>query len=155
MRHLWKISSNKSESAGIDTGHTPYHFFKDSESIVNEPAEIYGESLGYSDTDPLFGFLEYTQADVAEVLEVDPSTLFRWKKDDKKLTKLLTKSILDMDKVIAKGIRIFGSEDLLSQWLHTPNLALGNKKPVALLKNPYGTSLVDQALEGMSWGAVL
>jgi putative toxin-antitoxin system antitoxin component (TIGR02293 family) len=111
--------------------------------------------LDFKDTSALVDYLEFTQADVAEVLEVDPSTLFRWKKDEKKLTKVLTKNISDMDKVIAKGIRIFGSEDALAVWLHTPNTSLSNQKPSILLKNPYGTELVDQALEAMSWGAIL
>ncbi|MHA7129567.1 antitoxin Xre/MbcA/ParS toxin-binding domain-containing protein [Algoriphagus namhaensis] len=155
MKHSWKIAIGESDSQEIGTGETPYYFFQPEGDVVSEPAEVYGESLVYSDTDALFGFLEYTHADVAEVLEVDPSTLFRWKKDQKKLSKVLTKTILDMDKVIAKGIRIFGSEEALSVWLHTPNSSLGQQKPATLLKNPYQIELVDQAMEAMSWGAVL
>jgi putative toxin-antitoxin system antitoxin component (TIGR02293 family) len=86
---------------------------------------------------------------------VDPSTLFRWKKEDRKLSKSLTKNLLEMDQIIAKGIRIFGSEELLSQWLHTPNSGLGDQKPATLLKNPYQITLVDQALEAISWGNIL
>jgi putative toxin-antitoxin system antitoxin component (TIGR02293 family) len=111
--------------------------------------------LDFKDTSVLFDFLEFTQADISELLEVDPSTLFRWKKDEKKLSKVLTKNILDMDKVIAKGIRIFGSEQALADWLQTSNSSLGNQKPAQVLKNPYGIELVDQAMEAMSWGAIL
>jgi uncharacterized protein (DUF2384 family) len=60
-----------------------------------------------------------------------------------------------MDQIIAKGIRIFGSEKLMSEWLHTPNAALSSQKPVDLLKNPYQISLVNQALEAISWGNIL
>jgi putative toxin-antitoxin system antitoxin component (TIGR02293 family) len=158
MTHTWKITMGGLDADSLVTGQKPYHFFKDilfTPLLVNEPAAIYGEVLDFKDTSALFDYLEFTQADVAEVLEVDPSTLFRWKKDEKKLTKVLTKNILDMDKVIAKGIRIFGSEDALAVWLHTPNTSLSNQKPAILLKNPYGTELVDQAMEAMSWGAIL
>lgn len=158
MTHTWKITMGGLDADSLVTGQKPYHFFKDipfTPLLVNEPAAIYGEVLDFKDTSELFDYLEFTQADVAEVLEVDPSTLFRWKKDEKKLTKVLTKNILDMDKVIAKGIRIFGSEDALAVWLHTPNTSLSNQKPAILLKNPYGTELVDQAMEAMSWGAIL
>jgi putative toxin-antitoxin system antitoxin component (TIGR02293 family) len=98
--------------------------------------------------------LDFTSQDVADLLEVDPSTLFRWKKDDRKLSKAITKNLLEMDQIIAKGIRIFGSEELMSEWLHTPNAALSSQKPVDLLKNPYQITLVDQALEAISWGNI-
>lgn len=155
MGHTWKITLGDQDLDSLVTGQKPYHFFRQSSWVVNEPAVMYGEVLDFKDTSELFDYLEFTQADVAEVLEVDPSTLFRWKKDDKKLTKVLTKNILDMDKVIAKGIRIFGSEDALAVWLQTSNSSLGNQSPASLLKNPYGTELVDQAMEAMSWGAIL
>ena len=155
MGHTWKITLGDQDLDSLVTGQKPYHFFRESPWVVSEPAVMYGEVLDFKDTAELFDYLEFTQADVAEVLEVDPSTLFRWKKDEKKLTKVLTKNILDMDKVIAKGIRIFGSEDALSVWLHTSNSSLGNQTPASLLKNPYGTELVDQAMEAMSWGAIL
>lgn len=71
------------------------------------------------------------------MLEVDPSTLSRWRKEDRKLTKILTKSILEMDQVIAKGILIFGTKELLSQWLHTENTSLTNQKPSVLMKIPF------------------
>jgi putative toxin-antitoxin system antitoxin component (TIGR02293 family) len=155
MGHRWKITIGDQDLDSLVTGQKPFHFFQEMPLSVSEPSVMYGEVLDFKDTSELFDYLAFTQADVAEVLEVDPSTLFRWKKDEKKLTKVLTKNILDMDKVIAKGIRIFGSEDALSAWLHTSNSTLGNQTPAILLKNPYGTELVDQAMEAMSWGAIL
>ncbi|WP_075350034.1 antitoxin Xre/MbcA/ParS toxin-binding domain-containing protein [Algoriphagus marinus] len=155
MAHAWKISFGGQDSDTLLTGQKPYHFFNDSPIVANEPELLYGEVLDFKDTSVLFDFLEFTQADISELLEVDPSTLFRWKKDEKKLSKVLTKNILDMDKVIAKGIRIFGSEQALADWLQTSNSSLGNQKPAQVLKNPYGIELVDQAMEAMSWGAIL
>ncbi len=155
MTHTWKISFGGQASDTLVTFQQPYHFFNDSPIVANEPEVLYGEVLDFKDTSVLFDFLEFTQADISELLEVDPSTLFRWKKDEKKLSKVLTKNILDMDKVIAKGIRIFGSEAALAEWLQASNSSLGNQKPATLLKNPYGTELVDQAMEAMSWGAIL
>ena len=89
------------------------------------------------------------------MLEVDPSTLSRWRKEDRKLTKMLTKNLLEMDHVIAKGIRIFGTEELLSQWLYTANISLGDQIPSRLMKNPYGIDRVDEAIEAMPWGSIL
>jgi putative toxin-antitoxin system antitoxin component (TIGR02293 family) len=155
MSQTWKIRFTDQNPEVIETGIRPYHFFKDSVSVVNEPRESYGAVLDFHETSPFFDYLNFTTHDISEVMEVDPSTLFRWKKEDRKLSKSLTKNLLEIDQIIAKGIRIFGSEELLSQWLHTPNASLGDKKPSTLLKNPYQISLVDQALEAISWGNIL
>lgn len=131
------------------------YFFKTRTDMVSEPHPYLDDTMSFSETKVLFDFLDYSQHDVAEVMEVDPSPLFRWKKEDKTLTRLLTKTIKDMDKVIAKGVRIFGTEALFSAWLHTQNHALDHKKPADLMRDPYGLELVDQALEAMSWGSFL
>lgn len=131
------------------------YFFKSRTDMVMEPSPYQDEPMSFSETKVLFDFLGYSQQDVAEVMEVDPSTLFRWKKEDKTLTRLLTKTIKDMDRIVAKGVRIFGAEALFSAWLYSPNHALGLKKPADLMRDPYGLELVDQALEALSWGSFL
>lgn len=155
MTHSWKISFGEAGAKAIHTGHDSYYFFQEVISMVSEPAAVYQVAVSFHDTGEIFDFLDYTQQDISDMLEVDPSTLSRWRKEDRKLNKILTKSILEMDQVIAKGIRIFGSEELLSQWLHTENTSLGGQKPSTLMKNPYGSDRVDEAMEAMSWGAIL
>lgn len=113
------------------------------------------EQFNLSETKELFDYLQFSQAEVAEVFEIDPSTLVRWKKEDRLLSRLLTKSIKDMDKIIAKGIRIFGTEALFQDWLQTTNEALGNQRPIDLMRSPYGVERINQALEAMSWGNIL
>ena len=120
-----------------------------------EEISLYGKTIDFNTTQPLFDFLGFSQQDIAEMMEVDPSTLFRWKKEDKKLNKLLTKAILDMDKLVAKGVRIFGSEENFSEWLHASNYSLGDQKPLELMKDPYGLELLDNALEAISWGNIV
>ncbi|MEB2783348.1 antitoxin Xre/MbcA/ParS toxin-binding domain-containing protein [Algoriphagus persicinus] len=155
MTHTWKISFGEAGTESIHTGNDSYYFFHETFSMVSEPMETYEVAVSFHDTGELFDFLDFTQQDVSEMLEVDPSTLSRWRKEDKKLTKVLTKNILEMDQVIAKGIRIFGTEALLSQWLHTENTSLGDQKPSVLMKSPYGVDRVDEAMEAMTWGSIL
>ncbi|REG83515.1 MbcA/ParS/Xre antitoxin family protein [Algoriphagus antarcticus] len=155
MTHTWKISFGEAGAEAIRTGNDSYYFFQEVISMVSEPAAVYDVAVSFQDTGEIFDFLEFTQQDVSEMLEVDPSTLSRWRKEDRKLTKMLSKNILEMDQVIAKGIRIFGSEELLSLWLQSENTSLGNQKPSTLMKNPYGIDRVDEAMEAMSWGAIL
>ncbi|GAA0879902.1 hypothetical protein GCM10009119_28710 [Algoriphagus jejuensis] len=156
MGKTWKIKLQSGDAIQLETEARLYHFF--SQQLLHaqdQPREAYGGVvLDFQETSTFFDFLDFTTHDIAEVMEIDPSTLFRWKKEDRKLSKALTKNLLDMDQIIAKGVRIFGSEELLSQWLQTPNTSLNGQKPAALLKNPYQISLVDQALEAISWGNI-
>jgi putative toxin-antitoxin system antitoxin component (TIGR02293 family) len=154
LKYSIKKLSSEYHPAILDIQELQY-FFKTRTDMVSEPNPFLEGTMSFSDTKVLFDFLDYSQHDVAEVMEVDPSTLFRWKKEDKTLTRLLTKTIKDMDKVIAKGVRIFGTEALFSAWLHTQNHALDHQKPADLMRDPYGLELVDQALEAMSWGSFL
>lgn len=156
QRKEWKIVNDKGQVLErISIKPPAQYFFSQSGSAVMEERGAYNKTLDFKSTQPLFDFLGFNQQDVAEMMEVDPSTLFRWKKEDKKLNKLLTKAILDMDKLIAKGIRIFGSEEHFSEWLHTVNYSLGDQRPFDLMKDPYGLELLDDALEAMSWGNVM
>ena len=47
-----------------------------------------------------------------------------------------------MAEVTKVGLDVFGHMEKLKVWLHTPNYALGNVKPMELLKDSYGKELV-------------
>lgn len=113
--------------------------------------------LSYSEVQPVFHFLGYSQKEDAEALDLNASTLSRWKKTEKNepLGKLQSKFISDIDEVIAKGVKLFGTEEDFKVWLNTPNYALGDVKPIELLKNPYEIEIVDNAIEAMSWGNLM
>jgi putative toxin-antitoxin system antitoxin component (TIGR02293 family) len=151
---LPKNYASLSGSSGFSPSLEEQYFFVPPLSTVEEPS-LLEKSFQLSETKVLFDYLQFSQAEVAEVLEIDPSTLVRWKKEDRILSRLLTKAIRDMDKIIAKGVRIFGSEALFLDWLHTQNEALGQQKPIDLMRSPYGVEQVDAGLEAISWGNFL
>lgn len=115
------------------------------------------EKLAYqfSEITPVLEFLGYNQGESSELLETNPSTLSRWKNSDKPVAigKLRSKIVNDIDEIISKGIRIFGSEKLFQEWLNTTNYSLGDVKPVDLLKDVYAIGLVEESLDAMSWGS--
>lgn len=114
-------------------------------------------SYAFREVNPLLSYLGYTQGDSSELLETDPSTISRWKNSKKSVDigKLRSKVLLNLDEIMAKGIRIFGNEELFREWLNTTNYALGDIKPVDLLKDVYSMELVEGALDAMSWGDYL
>lgn len=112
-------------------------------------------ALFYNDILPLIDFLGFRQKDLADFLHVDASTITRWKKNETEIGVLRAKIILDIDEIVAKGIRIFGGQPEFKDWLTSINYALGDKRPIDLLKDPYGTEAVDESLEAISWGVYL
>lgn len=155
MAAVWKIRWNEQRTESIEIPPKEYHFFSHAPAIVAESQAKYGEAtLDFHETSLIFNYLDFNSQEIAELLEVDPSTLFRWKKEDRKLSKGISKSLLEIDLILAKGIRIFGSEEKMSAWLQLPNEALGQQKPIDLFKNPYQIAQVDQVLESLSWGNV-
>jgi putative toxin-antitoxin system antitoxin component (TIGR02293 family) len=142
----WRVR-RESEGTTVKfySGKVSTHFFS---------TEDKGE-LSYEEVKPLLGFLGYNQKEVATFLEVDPGTISRWKKSKNMIGQLRTKNLMDIDHIIAKGIRIFGSEENFSKWLYTANYALGDVAPIELLKDPYGVEQVEEAVDALIWGNYL
>ncbi len=111
----------------------------------------------FSEITPVLEFLGYNQGESSELLETNPSTFSRWKNSDKPvgIGKLRSKVVNDIDEIISKGIRIFGSEKLFQEWLNTTNYSLGDVRPVDLLKDVYAIGLVEESLDALSWGSYL
>lgn len=157
------ISGKGEKQESVRTKDNEYYFLADlaeKSSEVREDAGNFGietSRITYHDTQPILKFLEFKQKDVAELLDTNASTISRWKNKNtaETLNKLQSKAVLDIDKVLAKGVRIFGSEDQIKEWLKTKNYALGGIEPIHLLKDTYGIEKVEGALDAMSWGSFM
>ena len=148
----WRIINSSGEIKVVHVDNKNHHFLKIKKTDKTGKPQ---EELLFGQIQPIIQYLGYSQQELAEILEVNASTLSRWRKGDKPIGKLRSKTIYDIDGVITKGIRIFGSESEFKQWLITSNYALGDKKPAELLKDPYGIEWVDNAIEAISWGNVI
>lgn len=113
------------------------------------------QTFTYKELDPLINFLEWDQQDIAQFLDVNASTVSRWKSQNSNLGSLRSKKIWDIDKIIASGTRIFNSEENFKNWLNTTNYALGDVKPIHLLVNPFTVDSVDNALEALRYGSYI
>lgn len=54
--------------------------------------------------------------------------------------------------VLARAIRVFGSEDEAERWLKSNALALSNRRPIDLLATPTGIELVESLLTQLEYG---
>ncbi|EKF55974.1 hypothetical protein I215_03485 [Galbibacter marinus] len=124
--------------------------------FLKDPRGGYNESshLDFSEIDKMMVYLGYNQSEVADLLDIDNSTVTRWKKKDSKLDRYRSEYIYKIDNLLSIGKRIFGNLEDLKHWLSTDNVALGNQKPITLIKNNRVDSVV-KALHSLSWGNYL
>lgn len=57
--------------------------------------------------------------------------------------------------VTSIGLDVFGEMDKFKLWFDTPNFALGNKKPMELLKDSDGKELVISELTRINYGILV
>jgi len=88
----------------------------------------------------------------AEILEISSKTLERYKENEKKFKSLQSEKIIETAEVINAGLDVFGDNEKFNLWLKTPNFALGNLKPIDLLKDSYGKELVISELTRINHG---
>lgn len=152
-RAIYKVKATKGSPKDLDIPEEAtapsLHFLP----VLEEERKTYQ----YNQISPLLNFLGYNQGDSSELLETNASTLSRWKNSSKPVDigKLRSKIMLDIDEIISKGVRVFGSETLFQEWLNTTNHSLGDVKPVDLLKDVYSIELVEDAIDGLSWGSYI
>ncbi|MFB2117579.1 antitoxin Xre/MbcA/ParS toxin-binding domain-containing protein [Parapedobacter sp. 2B3] len=94
----------------------------------------------------------FTESEWAAFLELSTKTLNRYKMENRYFKTLHSEKIMELAEVTREGLEIFGDAELFKQWLHTANYALGNKKPLELLKDSYGKELVLKELTHINHG---
>ncbi len=152
---------SKESARGINDRYIPnsslYFLAKPSPEVgvVAEPAELYGsldQGYVFDDIQVLIQFLGFSQLELSKLFELDSSTLSRWRKHPKPIGLLRSRLVRELDAMVAKGVRLFGTEEAFSQWLDAPHAYLNGKAPKAYLRHPEGLLYVDDLLEGLSWG---
>jgi putative toxin-antitoxin system antitoxin component (TIGR02293 family) len=106
---------------------------------------------------PLIGGLAATAnllspADLADILEVSPKTLARWKKHGESLTPQQTDRMAKIEAILKHGEHVLGSPEEVQRWLHGKVLYLDGQRPLDLLKTETGREKVDEALGVIEWG---
>jgi putative toxin-antitoxin system antitoxin component (TIGR02293 family) len=85
-------------------------------------------------------------------LDISTKPLHRYKKSLKHFKPSHSEKIIEMAEVTQLGLDVFGNMDKLKLWLETPSYALGNLKPMELLKDSYGKDMVIGELTRINYG---
>ena len=92
----------------------------------------------------------------ADFLNISTKTLQRYKAESEFSFKPIhSEKIMELAEVTAIGLETFGSMTKLQLWLNTPNFALGNLKPLEMLKDSYGKDLVLSELIRINHGILV
>lgn len=156
--------------------YTQNEFEKDFVSILREQPIIYNaktpKELSYSDffdnrmvlisvintgiPYSLFNAIqEYaplSETDWVEFLDLSSKSLHRYKMAAKAFKPIHSEKILEIAEVTKYGLDVFQSQESFKTWLNTPCFALGNYKPIELIKTSYGKDLVIAELTHIQHG---
>lgn len=98
----------------------------------------------------------FTDNDWADFLDISTKSLHRYKSSgDFYFKSIHSEKIIEMAEVTKVGLDVFGHMDKFKLWLNTPNYALGNLKPIELLKDSYGKELVISELTRINYGILV
>ena len=109
--------------------------------------------IPYSLFNLIQNYTPFTDSDWANFLDISTKSLQRYRTSPKYHFKSIhSEKIIEMAEVTKVGLDVFGNLENLKLWLNTPNFALGNLKPIDLLKDSYGKELVITELTRINHG---
>jgi putative toxin-antitoxin system antitoxin component (TIGR02293 family) len=100
-------------------------------------------------------YTPFNENDWAGFLDLSTKSLQRYKQASKSFKPMQSEKIIEMAEVTSVGLDVFGSMEKFKLWLHTPIFALGNMKPVELLKDSYGKEMVISELIRINHGILV
>lgn len=91
-------------------------------------------------------------ADWANILDVSSKSIHRYKQSSHHFKPIHSDKIMQIAEVFSIGLDTFGTTEQFKLWLNTPNYALGETKPMELIKTSYGKELVVGELQRINYG---
>lgn len=88
---------------------------------------------------------------LADVLSAARTTLIN-KKGTERFSRDLSERILSLADIYSYGYKVFEEVDAFNEWVNTPNVALGGKKPFDLLNNQFGREEVKNLIGRIEYG---
>src|SRR5437870_4477217 len=89
---------------------------------------------------------DFTERDLADILDVNKRTITRWKAQDEKLSPQQLDRIVVLESILDLGKRVLGSESEVKLWLNSPVFSLEGQKPKELIKTESGRRRVENVL---------
>jgi putative toxin-antitoxin system antitoxin component (TIGR02293 family) len=99
----------------------------------------------------LAGYLGITMEKMSSLVHSSHRNIQR-KEEDELLDTLKTEKVLELAAFIKRGIDVIGTEDAFKEWVHSPIIALGNRKPIDFLDTTFGIQMALKVLGRLEQG---
>jgi putative toxin-antitoxin system antitoxin component (TIGR02293 family) len=99
----------------------------------------------------LAGYLGITMEKMSSLVHSSHRNIQR-KDEDELLDTLKTEKVLELAAFIKRGIDVIGTEDAFKEWVHSPIVALGNRKPIDFLDTTFGMQMALKVLGRLEQG---
>ncbi|MEO7210643.1 MAG: antitoxin Xre/MbcA/ParS toxin-binding domain-containing protein [Chitinophagaceae bacterium] len=114
--------------------------------------KVIHEGIPYSFFQLMLHYTPFTEKDWADLLDISSKSLQRYKQSAQKFKPGQSEKIMEIAEVTNMGLEVFEDMEKFKLWLDTPNFALGNLKPIELLKDSYGKEMVMSELTRINYG---
>ena len=94
----------------------------------------------------------FSEKDWAQILDISLKSLTRYRQHETTFKVSQSEKIIEMAEVTDLGVDVFGDMDRFKSWLDTPSFALGNVKPLELLRDSYGKEMIVGELTRIRYG---
>ena len=119
-------------------------------SKVEEPLMLYSsgkvmpiiKEFNFKEFKKIADKVPFTQKEWADILHISERTLHRYAKDDGNFNFSVTDRILQIDKVIKRGVEVFGNIDKFISWLKSNPYMLEGRLSVQSLGSFEGISMI-------------
>jgi putative toxin-antitoxin system antitoxin component (TIGR02293 family) len=118
---------------------------------LSKSAAMVGAGLASEILQVIQNRLGLSNHELSELLMVSPRTIDRRKKEEVLPIDESERS-LRIARLTDLAADVLGGMETASEWFHKPNFALGNKKPIDLMKTEPGARLVERTLNGIRHG---
>ncbi len=113
------------------------------------------EGLQYSAILRMKESLKLTEQELSDILGVSPRTLIRYKEKGKRFSPVESDRAYRYAKIFAYAANVFGGEEGAREWLHIPQMGLGGRIPLDMMKTEAGAQEVEDLLGRIEYGVVL
>ena len=124
------------------------------ENIVGEPAIRYqkaSEGISKSDFLVIVANTGLNLTEFSALLPVSKRTIEKTKDRDL-LSPVVSDRVLQIASLYQFGSNVIGSNQLFQEWLQSPLIALGGKKPIHFINNDTGISMIKDLLGRVEHG---
>ncbi len=119
---------------------------------ADDLAELVREGLPATAITALASRLDLGNTFLSRKLGIPIRTLTRRLSHNSRLTSAESDRAVRLARVYAGAVDLIGDEDKASEWLQTPNRALGGEKPLDRLDTEVGARIVEDVLGRIAYG---